>query len=58
MPQLFKQLFEPAGVTARFQSDDHLTRELGVEGTDVILLVMEIPLVDLTVGCVNITNCL
>jgi hypothetical protein len=56
--QVVEQLFEPAGVATRLQADDHVPAELGVEGANVILLVVEILLMQLPVGCVQEADCL
>jgi hypothetical protein len=55
MPERFKHLLKPRGITACLQADDHLAGKLFVEGTHVMLLVMQFLLAHFAVNRVAVT---
>lgn len=58
MTETLQQFDEPGALSTGFQADYHVTCELRVEGTNVILIVMQFPALDEAVSRVAVTNSL
>jgi hypothetical protein len=53
----FRQhLFEPGAVTTRLKGNDYLAAKLFVEPTHIIMLMSQLPAMDLAIGHIAVTN--
>src|SRR6185436_18019559 len=56
--QFCQHLFEPGAVTTGFKGHDYLTSKLLVAGAHSIMLMPQLPAMNLAIGGIAVTNCL
>lgn len=56
MTESFQHLLEPCGIAAGLQANDDFSLELGIEGADVVLLIMQVTLVNLTISRIAVAD--